>query len=184
MGLQSGDVIAQYFVELPSDAAFGKSTVSYQQVFHSSAEELRALFNNKVIVVGDLRAGRDGPRLAPGGRKLHGCVPVCAAIDSLISGTPVLWPRLVSVAGATINAQFLADAVALILAFTVGAMLSRRNLQRRAAGFVMALACVVIVLIVYRLTGHIFTPLVGALACIVGMELVAGICRARPSALG
>jgi hypothetical protein len=48
----------------------------------------------------------------------------------------------------------------------------------------MALACVVIVLIVYRLTGHIFTPLVGALACIVGMELVAGICRARPSALG
>jgi predicted Ser/Thr protein kinase len=82
-GLQRGDKIGYFLVNVPANDVLASSTLEYAQVFTADPDQLRAWLGDKVVMITDIRSGtmQCGH---PDGRLLAPCYGHAAAIDALL----------------------------------------------------------------------------------------------------
>jgi CHASE2 domain-containing sensor protein len=135
--------------------------VDYVDVLKTDTRTLRAWFDGKVALVGDVQQGHDARLSYPDGRTLPGCYAQAAAIDSILRGNGVR----------TAPELFSSWAAAL-----AGALLSAMTVRRRASARALVLvACLVGVaaaaLIAYARGDYVLEPFLIGFSLLVGFAL-------------
>jgi|GEM_PF-2632844 len=82
LGLLRNDVVGHYFITIPPDDVLARCTIEYQDVFTASPEQLRRWLAQRIVLVGDLRAGVDRYPY-PDGREVSGVYAHTAAIEAI-----------------------------------------------------------------------------------------------------
>jgi serine/threonine protein kinase len=178
-GRLPGDLVGIYVIEVPSDEVLEAASVDYEWVFDADARELRDRFDDKAVVIGDLRTG-DFPTdrdwyAHPDGRILPGCYGHAVGIEMLLAGGVIRnESELVGWVGL---------AVAAMLGVLVAGLSTGRVLRRVLLLAAATIALFFVSLFAYRALHYVFNPLVPLLAMIVASELAVGVNRARRTRL-
>jgi hypothetical protein len=178
-GMAAGDVVGHYVVQVPHDSDLRESIIDYNNLFTADEAQLRKWFAGKVVVLADLRAGRDGPFPYPDGRQLAGAFLHASAVEQLLQGRWIRRTLPVQVGSGYFDAWYLL----VVGAGTVGMFLGLARSRRRGLGVatafggasVGALAFVV----AFRLTGVLLSPLVPLVAFASVAALVRAAARLR-----
>ncbi|MHC4089460.1 MAG: protein kinase domain-containing protein [Planctomycetota bacterium] len=177
VGLQAGDRIGIYYIDMPPDEILAASSVEYADVLAASDRQLADWFADRMVVVGDLRANVDRyPH--PDGRDISGCYAHAAAIDALLRDMdrPRVVPRTPSRVADTAGCALAGMATGLI----VGLKRRRRILTLAAWTALLVLASVGL-----AFTQHyLWNPLVPLVAVIVACESAAVVRRIRFGIVG
>jgi hypothetical protein len=106
-GTQSGDRIMSIEIDLPSAGDLAAVTVLLQQAARASDEELKSLFDDKAVVIGNMRSDAGDRFQYPDRGEQFGCVAHAVAIGSMMNGpysktpTPALLTWLLFAGGAS-----------------------------------------------------------------------------------
>lgn len=173
VGVRKGDVIGSILLDLtePAQEALQDVTHDYADALHASPLQLRAWFENRIVVVGDFRPADQFAEPAPGERVWIPHVHA-AAIGALLGGTPLRIPGVAYFGW--VNVAAVAAGVA--IGWNAGLRLLRRLWYAAAA----AAACVVLCLLGAWGLHALLNPLVPVAALLLGCELAAGVCRLNP----
>jgi CHASE2 domain-containing sensor protein len=169
-GLESSDVVGNYIVEIPRTPVLDASTVSYADVVAAKPDQLRAWFEGKAIIIGDIRAKRDGPFPYSDGRQINGIYAHAAGIESLLSQQPIVRPRFVGLLGIYVRGRYVYDAIAVAVGCVIGLGLARQGTAGWTALLIVLLLAglvIIVSLLAYRESRVLYTPS----AAIVGLPL-------------
>jgi serine/threonine protein kinase/CHASE2 domain-containing sensor protein len=84
-GLQPGDALANFRIEVPPDDILEKATVGMEELFKPEREAaLRNDLRDKVVIVGDLRSDSVDRFGYPNRGRIAGCYGLAAALDQLL----------------------------------------------------------------------------------------------------
>ena len=168
IGLQRGDQVAYYLLQMPSNAVLHASTIDYARVFSAGPEELRQLLADKIVIVGDMRKDTD-LHGHPDGRRLRGCHGHATGIDAILrqasGGAPTRWVAL------------LMTSAAALVGLLIAALAPAHSFRRGAVLVVLALAAVLVGLIAYREFRYLVIPVAQVFAVVVCCELAAAAIR-------
>lgn len=162
-GLLRNDVVGHYFITIPPDDVLARCTIEYQDVFTASPEQLRRWLAQRIVLVGDLRAGVDRYPY-PDGREVSGVYAHTAAIEAISRCSAIRTPT----AGETrviISAAVLAGGLAALLLHT---SLLKLGLLMLANIVLAGLAGVE----AYRHFGYLANPTVPILAALTSVVFV------------
>ncbi len=168
LNLDEGDLLGYYYFMLPSDACLSASTIAYEDVFDAHESQLRESFEDKVVVVGDLRPGTDRHEAA-GGREIPGCYAHAAVIDRLLPLTAICNPR--------VEGEYAVHILAALLGGMVGVMAATRSRKRCALIVVVSVGCFLCSGILYARSEYLLSPFVAIFGVIVAAELAAAVRR-------
>ena len=163
LGLLRNDVVGHYFITIPPDDVLARCTIEYQDVFTASPEQLRRWLAQRIVLVGDLRAGVDRYPY-PDGREVSGVYAHTAAIEAISRCSAIRTPT----AGETrviISAAVLAGGLAALLLHT---SLLKLGLLMLAMIVLAGLAGVE----AYRHFGYLANPTVPILAALTSVVFV------------
>ncbi len=163
LGLLRNDVVGHYFITIPPDDVLARCTIEYQDVFTASPEQLRRWLAQRIVLVGDLRAGVDRYPY-PDGREVSGVYAHTAAIEAISRCSAIRTPT----AGETrviISAAVLAGGLAALLLHT---SLLKLGLLMLANIVLAGLAGVE----AYRHFGYLANPTVPILAALTSVVFV------------
>ncbi len=85
-GIEQGDGIFEYFLDLPPQPDLDAVFFDYAQVLRASPEEVRGWFEGCVVFLADVRTPSNDHHNTPDGRTLHGVWMHAIALDSLMTG--------------------------------------------------------------------------------------------------
>lgn len=174
-----GDLVGRFVLELPSDAALNDATRAAPQVLAGDDAALRSEYAGRVVVIGDLRVGRDGPHAVPMGRAIHGPHVVALAIQMLLDGQTVRYAVAARVLGAVVDWRIiLALAGAAAGAALAAGLPSRPGRGLLAAALVGGMS-VVACLAAYRFGLILVSPAVPALSGVAGALACSAVASCR-----
>jgi hypothetical protein len=172
-GLERGDAIAYYLIDLPDAATLSAATLDYEAVFTADREALRRQVGGRIVLVGDAR-GDAYTFTTPNGRRVWGMYAHATAIDMLLRGAAV------RIAGA--RPALAATAGGALLGLLAGWFVDRR---RGARSLALTAGCVLLLVLSLLAAWYgrtLYNPLVAALALVLACELGAvthGVHRSR-----
>ena len=170
VGVRTGDRVGVLMIDVPPDETLDQATVSYSDIFRLPPRELRERIAGRIVIVGNIRNGRDlHPH--PSGRMLPGPWAHACAIDALERGGAVRLP----------TPAF--DGV-LATIFAVGAALcgiagSGRWRSRLVFLACLTACCAAATIALYAWKGLMVNTMVQALGAIAAWELAAWAARLR-----
>jgi serine/threonine protein kinase len=170
---------ARQIIEMPPASQVVQTQADLREVLNSSASELRARYENKVIVIGDGRPGVDGPYPHSSGESYFGAQVLACAIEQGLSGRSIQFAEMHAV---RLGNQLLSFQLLWCLACVVGLMVMMRvfaSAWKRIVLLVLVTAtCSVLLYQGFGLILLVFEPLV---ACGVAIALFALLrCGPRP----
>ena len=163
LGLLRNDVVGHYFITIPPDDVLARCTIEYQDVFTASPEQLRRWLAQRIVLVGDLRAGVDRYPY-PDGREVSGVYAHTAAIEAISRCSAIRTPTA-SEARVIIGGAVLAGGLAALLLHT---SLLKLGLLMLANIVLAGLAGVE----AYRHFGYLANPTVPILAALTSVVFV------------
>jgi hypothetical protein len=173
-GLRAGARVAEAVVVLPDDAAFDAARLPYEAVFAMSPAELRQRIGGRVLLVTDLRAGKEPRYDVGGGREVPGSYIKAAALGAALRGGWVRvwrWPGMLALAGVACAAA--AALVIMLNKFAPG----RRTRMVLLPGVAFGVAGGLFLLSVglFRFAGELVNPFPPSLgAALAGVTAAAG----------
>jgi hypothetical protein len=171
-GKRAGDAVGYYVLHIPPDDAVQSATIDYAKVFSASRQQLRDWFENKVVVIGDARDGKDGPYATPDGRRYSGYLVHAIGIDSILSQDSILAPPYTGVMGAYFSSSFLFDTSGVAAGALLGLALPQVVWRRRAFSLLLAFMILVLSVLIYRQGRIMYDPIVAMLGVMVSAEAV------------
>ena len=177
-GLEAGDHLGSVRVVIPSDAALEASSVSYSEIFRATPAQLFRWFNNKVIVVGDKRAGQDQWRRHPDGRILPTYLAHALAIEHVLDGRIIRRSPMVSLGGINVEGDYVLDAAVGVAGAAVGFTCGARVRRRGALLGVMGLVLAVGLILAFHSRYVLLSPFVPLIVLFLAGELTALVRRA------
>ncbi len=176
-GIESGDAIGTYALDLPAQSILDDATVDYGAVFRADVAQLRNWFADRAVVVGFDRPGADRFS-SPDARTIAGCYAHAIGIESLLSASAIRIPFK-----SALTWQIL---VASLLGAIVGAFLGRARGERWKAVWRLfaasaASACLLLLLslTVFRYGRYLLDPMTLLVASTVAAVLAATVGRSR-----
>jgi serine/threonine protein kinase len=169
-GLQAGDMIGVFIIDIPGDAALEAASIDYAWVLQAPGAELRRRFGGRAVLIGQFTAEVE-TRPYPDGRTLHPEYGHAAAIDMLLGRRTVKVARAGFALAALLAAALLGIGVALLAA---GCW--RRHVLLLAGA---AMLFVVAGICGYRGLDYLCNPLPALLALLVAAGLGSAVNRAR-----
>jgi hypothetical protein len=166
--LQSTDLVAFYYLDLPDDAAIAAARVEYAQALAATPESLRDTVGGRVVLISDLRPPDNYAR-TPDGRTLCKSYAHAFAVDQLLRDAPIRIPSPGIVRTLTVLAAVSGLALGWRLASRWGA---RLGAYVAAATLILA-AC----LLVAWTVKFLFPPSVALLGVIAAGELASAARR-------
>jgi len=163
-------VKGMYAVDVPTDFARRTGTLDYGEAFTCSPDELQAICEGKIVLVGDARPDAIDRFEHPSGGKLPGCYGLVAAIESLFSNTPVRSLTL---------GNYLVNGCAAALGILLARLRGGRAIPRWAWNLGLTGLFTAISVAAYWWYRYLCNPLVPALALILASELIAWRDRLR-----
>ncbi|MCP3903871.1 MAG: hypothetical protein GY715_09570 [Planctomycetes bacterium] len=170
LGLERGDVVGSYVLDVPGDAELSAITIEYADAMGATDVQLRDWLAERAVVIGNARGDVD-LHAYDGQRRIYGCYAHAVGIDALGRGATVRFPRpwqiiTVLLAGAVIGG---------LVAVGMRGSAWRRLLVLG----VVAAAGALVSIIAYREAAYLFNPVIPILAMFVAAELAARIVRLR-----
>jgi CHASE2 domain-containing sensor protein len=170
MGLRRGDEVAYCLVQVPRDEVLQASTIDYTRIFSAGPEELRQLLADKIVLVADIREGKD--RFGhPDGRLVPGCYGHAAGIDAIL--------RMAMVEAPTGNATLGMNIVAVLVGLLIAAAVPDRTLIRIAILAAVVVLALLVSVMAYRVSMFLVIPVAQLFAVVATCELAAVAMRAR-----
>ncbi|MHC5114583.1 MAG: protein kinase domain-containing protein [Planctomycetota bacterium] len=170
LGLERGDIVGTYVLDVPDEAGLAAITLEYADVLLASDVQLRDWLADRVVVIGNARNGVD---LHPyvGGRRIYGCYAHAVGIDALSRGVTVRFPRPWQVIVVLLAGAMLGGLVAVLV---------RGSAWRRllVLGAVAVLGIAVAVM-AYRQASYLFNPVIPIVAMLLAAWLASRLVRLR-----
>lgn len=170
LGLQAGDTVGYFFLDVPDTNVLDASVIDYGRVFSADEAQLARWFGGKVVVVGDHRAGVD--RYGhPDGRTLSGCYAHATGMDALL--------RAVSIRTPTTAQDYALTGAAALFGLLIAFNAASRRIGRWLALTALTAAVCLASVWVYRESRLLYDPVVPIIALVVSGELAAFTFRLR-----
>lgn len=169
-GLQAGDTVGYYPVEMPPDTVLAASTVPYEDIFSASDTELRDWFRGRAVMLGDLRTSAKDRFGHPDGRNILGCYGHAVALDDLLRKVHARMPM-------TLEVSLLPLAAALLVCLAVSPPPWSMGLRFLPMA-VLTAALILGSLAAFKYSQYLFNPLIAVFAVLVAGELCAVVNRA------
>jgi CHASE2 domain-containing sensor protein len=164
---------------VPTDADLAKSVVDYKDLFSADGHRLRDWFSGKVVVLADLRRGKDGPFPYPDGRLLPGAFLHSSAIEQLLERENIQRTMPIRLGSGYVDAWYIIVCVAGMLGVVAGLAWVHHWPLLRAAALVAAPVGVAGFIAAFRLQGVLLSPLVPLFAFVMVAGLVVWSARLR-----
>ncbi|MBL0927951.1 MAG: hypothetical protein IBJ11_09930 [Phycisphaerales bacterium] len=174
LGVRAGDFVAWNIVAPPSDADLAAATMRYEDAMSASPQELRRRFERRVVVIGDDRPPTEMKR-SPDGRLIPGSAAIAAAMHAMIDGA--------SLTSTGPGAAWLTALAASAAGAVLGVLAPFAHVRRLGLWMVLAAACVGVTAAVFALGGLFATPILPAVAALLGCEGLAQTLRCRGRSL-
>jgi hypothetical protein len=170
MGLEGGDVVGSYLVNVPDDEALAAISIEYSEVLRATDAQLHEWFAGRTVVVGNTRGGVDLHPHADG-RHIYGCYAHAVAIDALARAATVRFPRPLHFAGVLLASAVIGGLVAVGI---------RGPAWRRIGALAcLAAAGMTLSILTYRQASYLFEPLIPLLAMVLASVLALRVVRLR-----
>jgi len=177
LGYRRDDLLAHFTVEMPPLAILAENTIDFGAALTLDDGALRHRCAGRVVLIGDLRAGQDGPFPHPSKIPYHGLHANAVAIQMLINGQCIRWLPYIEFGPLTLGTPF----PMLLLAATSGCRAGRFTRTSRTwlalvASFAAPIAAS---LISYRVGGWLWSPATFCLAVVITFALARGAMAAH-----
>jgi CHASE2 domain-containing sensor protein len=179
LGVRAGDIVGQFFLQMPPESELLASMLRYEDVMRASPQQLRAWFAGRAVVVGDWRTSGDVRIRHPDGRELPGFAAHAVGLDWLLSERLIRRPRPVPIWKFYIGSKFLAELCVAVVALCLAVLLGRRPSLLAIAAALLAASVLLVSGITFSRTGALYPPqtaLIAVLLVVVGAWLVQRWC--------
>lgn len=171
--VEPGDTIASYYLEMPSTKVLDDATVSYEAVLRATPQQLHEWFDNRAVIVGDLRPGADSSAKYLDGRTLRGMHAMTVGIERLLSDAPIRQYPSVSVGGIRMDGRIAIDLLVAVCGAFVGYRLSERVARRLVVHLLTLCTLAVWSFCAYRAFAILNSPTIQCFAFVLAAEGVA-----------
>ncbi|TWT40422.1 Serine/threonine-protein kinase StkP [Phycisphaerae bacterium RAS1] len=167
--LAGGDVVAEYILDMPADAALRESTIDYADALRASPKQLGEMVDRKVVLFADLRGD---PRFSySDGREIHGAYGHAVGIEQLLRGRVLRLPGSLATYGFDLSGA----AVGVCVAWGAAG----RNGRRYLGLLLLAAAVTAAGLAAARTMNYLCNPLIPLGGAWIACELAARVRRVR-----
>jgi CHASE2 domain-containing sensor protein len=176
-GLATGDLVPQFFLQVPSDAHLHRSMAEYGWVLSASDGQLKEWVGGRAVVVADWRAGKDGPFAHPDGRLLPGSVAHAVALDWLLDGRVIRRPRPIRVWNFYLGSRFAMELATAATALILVLSTAGRPMMMLSASAGLAVVLVIASGTAFMVGGLLYPPHAALLAVLLIVVVVAWLRR-------
>jgi len=177
LGYRKDDLLAHFTVEMPPLSTLAGNTIDFGAALTLDDGALRHRCAGRVVLIGDLRAGQDGPFPHASKIPYHGLQANAVAIQMLITGQCIRWLPYVEFGPLTLGTPF----PMLLLAATAGCWAGRITRTSRTSLALIAsfAAPIAASLISYQVGGWLWSPATYCLAVVITFALARGATAAH-----